>query len=183
MLMLRGHWGLRPSREMTMTSVAVAPGSLGAPPAMLTPKMYHLQQGLSPTSGSPISGKVSRPRNPFGPGESERSPRCPICGAARCDARESVSDARRSYGGVLRNGTQPRLESWNLIRGWSLDTAIVASRGGFLRRAFFWYRISPRSLIATCREPEVWMALPLRLRTNEGGHWFFFFFSSRSDFA
>ncbi|XP_039308278.1 uncharacterized protein LOC105207977 isoform X2 [Solenopsis invicta] len=42
---------------MTMTSVAVAPGSLGAPPAMLTPKMYHLQQGLSPTSGSPTSGK------------------------------------------------------------------------------------------------------------------------------
>ncbi|KYQ54335.1 Myosin-M heavy chain [Trachymyrmex zeteki] len=39
-----------------MTSVAVAPGSLGAPPAMLTPKMYHLQQGLSP-SGSPTSGK------------------------------------------------------------------------------------------------------------------------------
>ncbi|XP_014478402.1 PREDICTED: uncharacterized protein LOC106746366 [Dinoponera quadriceps] len=37
---------------MTMTSVAVAPGSLGSPPAMLTPKMYHLQQqGLSPTSG------------------------------------------------------------------------------------------------------------------------------------
>lgn len=43
-----------------MTSVAVAPGSLGAPPAMLTPKMYHLQQGLSPTSGSPTSGKVGR---------------------------------------------------------------------------------------------------------------------------
>ncbi|XP_011341894.1 uncharacterized protein LOC105281985 isoform X2 [Ooceraea biroi] len=42
---------------MTMTSVAVAPGSLGAPPAMLTPKMYHLQQGLSPTSGLPSSGK------------------------------------------------------------------------------------------------------------------------------
>ncbi|XP_025154288.1 uncharacterized protein LOC105186740 isoform X2 [Harpegnathos saltator] len=42
---------------MTMTSVAVAPGSLGAPPAMLSPKMYHLQQGLSPTSGSPTSGK------------------------------------------------------------------------------------------------------------------------------
>ncbi|XP_018053386.1 PREDICTED: uncharacterized protein LOC108690545 isoform X2 [Atta colombica] len=41
---------------MTMTSVAVAPGSLGASPAMLTPKMYHLQQGLSP-SGSPTSGK------------------------------------------------------------------------------------------------------------------------------
>ncbi|XP_018406292.1 PREDICTED: uncharacterized protein LOC108782510 [Cyphomyrmex costatus] len=41
---------------MTMTSVAVAPGSLGAPPAMLTPKMYHLQQGLSP-SGSPTSSK------------------------------------------------------------------------------------------------------------------------------
>lgn len=39
-----------------MTSVAVAPGSLGASPAMLTPKMYHLQQGLSP-SGSPTSGK------------------------------------------------------------------------------------------------------------------------------
>ncbi|XP_011632311.1 uncharacterized protein LOC105423991 isoform X2 [Pogonomyrmex barbatus] len=38
---------------MTMTSVAVAPGSLGTPPAMLTPKMYH----LSPTSGSPTSGK------------------------------------------------------------------------------------------------------------------------------
>nr|XP_012223181.1 PREDICTED: uncharacterized protein LOC105672673 [Linepithema humile]XP_012223182.1 PREDICTED: uncharacterized protein LOC105672673 [Linepithema humile]XP_012223184.1 PREDICTED: uncharacterized protein LOC105672673 [Linepithema humile] len=42
---------------MTMTSVAVAPGSLGAPPAMLTPKMYHLQQGLSPTSGSSTTGK------------------------------------------------------------------------------------------------------------------------------
>ncbi|XP_029663245.1 uncharacterized protein LOC115235535 [Formica exsecta] len=42
---------------MTMTSVAVAPGSLGAPPSMLTPQMYHLQQGLSPTSGSPASGK------------------------------------------------------------------------------------------------------------------------------
>ncbi|XP_011882658.1 PREDICTED: uncharacterized protein LOC105570224 [Vollenhovia emeryi] len=42
---------------MTMTSVAVAPGSLGAPPAMLTPKMYHLQQGLGPTSGTPTSGK------------------------------------------------------------------------------------------------------------------------------
>ncbi|XP_024869215.1 uncharacterized protein LOC112452962 [Temnothorax curvispinosus] len=40
-----------------MTSVAVAPGSLGAPPAMLNSKMYHLQQGLSPTSGSPTSGK------------------------------------------------------------------------------------------------------------------------------
>ncbi|XP_070160816.1 uncharacterized protein Rhogef64c [Polyergus mexicanus] len=42
---------------MTMTSVAVAPGSLGSPPSMLTPQMYHLQQGLSPTSGSPASGK------------------------------------------------------------------------------------------------------------------------------
>ncbi|XP_020291696.1 uncharacterized protein LOC109858640 [Pseudomyrmex gracilis] len=43
---------------MTMTSVAVAPGSLGAPPAMLTPKMYHLQQGLSPTSSdSTTAGK------------------------------------------------------------------------------------------------------------------------------
>ncbi|KAL0117965.1 hypothetical protein PUN28_008976 [Cardiocondyla obscurior] len=40
-----------------MTSVAVAPGSLGAPQAMLTPKMYHLQQGLGPTPGSPTSVK------------------------------------------------------------------------------------------------------------------------------
>jgi len=91
-----------------MTSVAVAPGSLGAPPTMLTPKMY-LQQGLSPTSGSPTSGKVG-PRNP--------------------SARESLDvrftesrDAMRERaclmrdGGVLRNGTQPRLKSWNLIRG------------------------------------------------------------------
>ncbi|XP_029175352.1 uncharacterized protein LOC114943795 [Nylanderia fulva] len=42
---------------MTMTSVAVAPGSLGAPPSMLSPQMYHLQQGLGPTSSSPASGK------------------------------------------------------------------------------------------------------------------------------
>ncbi|XP_054005240.1 uncharacterized protein LOC128890611 [Hylaeus anthracinus] len=42
---------------MTMTSVAVAPGSLGAPPSMLTPKMYHLQQGLSSTSASPSPEK------------------------------------------------------------------------------------------------------------------------------
>ncbi|XP_012147135.2 rho guanine nucleotide exchange factor at 64C isoform X1 [Megachile rotundata] len=42
---------------MTMTSVAVAPGSLGAPPSMLTPKMYHLQQGLNSTSASPTPGK------------------------------------------------------------------------------------------------------------------------------
>lgn len=41
-----------------MTSVAVAPGSLGAPPSMLTPKMYHLQQGLNSTSPSATSGKV-----------------------------------------------------------------------------------------------------------------------------
>ncbi|XP_031842023.1 rho guanine nucleotide exchange factor at 64C isoform X2 [Nomia melanderi] len=41
---------------MTM-SVAVAPGSLGAPPSMLTPKMYHLQQGLSSTSASPTPEK------------------------------------------------------------------------------------------------------------------------------
>lgn len=41
-----------------MTSVAVAPGSLGAPPSMLAPKMYHLQQGLNSTSPSPTSGKV-----------------------------------------------------------------------------------------------------------------------------
>ncbi|XP_076297924.1 rho guanine nucleotide exchange factor at 64C isoform X2 [Lasioglossum baleicum] len=41
---------------MTM-SVAVAPGSLGAPPSMLTPNMYHLQQGLNPTSASPTSEK------------------------------------------------------------------------------------------------------------------------------
>jgi len=61
-LMLRGHWGLRASREMTMTSVAVAPASLGAPPTMLTPKMYHLQQGLGPSSGSPSSSKVGIPR-------------------------------------------------------------------------------------------------------------------------
>lgn len=40
-----------------MTSVAVAPGSLGAPPSVLTPKMYHLQQGLNPTSVSPTPGK------------------------------------------------------------------------------------------------------------------------------
>ncbi|OAD54054.1 Intersectin-2 [Eufriesea mexicana] len=40
-----------------MTSVAVAPGSLGAPPSMLTPKMYHLQQGLNSTSASPTPGK------------------------------------------------------------------------------------------------------------------------------
>jgi len=128
-----------------MTSVAIAPGSLGAPPTMFTPKMYHLQQGLSLTSGSPTSGKVSS-KKPF-VRESEIT-RCPISGVAR----ESVSDARRSYDGVLRNGIPPRLESWNLIRGWSLDTAIVASCGGFLRRAFFWYRISPCSLIATCSE-------------------------------
>ncbi|XP_014612257.1 PREDICTED: intracellular protein transport protein USO1 [Polistes canadensis] len=42
---------------MTMTSVAVAPGSLVAPPAMLTPKMYHLQQPLNPSAPSPTSGK------------------------------------------------------------------------------------------------------------------------------
>ncbi|CAK9800669.1 Myosin-M heavy chain [Anthophora plagiata] len=42
---------------MTMTSVAVAPGSLGAPPSALTPKMYHLQQGLNSTSASPTPGK------------------------------------------------------------------------------------------------------------------------------
>ncbi|KAK2576799.1 hypothetical protein KPH14_005435 [Odynerus spinipes] len=42
---------------MTMTSVAVAPGSLVAPPAMLTPKMYHLQQPLNPPPASPTSGK------------------------------------------------------------------------------------------------------------------------------
>ncbi|KOC69220.1 Myosin-M heavy chain [Habropoda laboriosa] len=40
-----------------MTSVAVAPGSLGAPPSALTPKMYHLQQGLNSTSASPTPGK------------------------------------------------------------------------------------------------------------------------------
>ncbi|XP_043251977.1 uncharacterized protein LOC122397129 [Colletes gigas] len=42
---------------MTMTSVAVAPGSLGAPPSLLAPKMYHLQQGLSSTSASPTPEK------------------------------------------------------------------------------------------------------------------------------
>ncbi|XP_017892087.1 uncharacterized protein LOC108632184 [Ceratina calcarata] len=42
---------------MTMTSVAIAPGSLGTPPSMLTPKMYHLQQGLNSTSPSPTPGK------------------------------------------------------------------------------------------------------------------------------
>ncbi|XP_029053185.2 uncharacterized protein LOC114880883 isoform X1 [Osmia bicornis bicornis] len=42
---------------MTMTSVAVAPGSLGSPSSMLTPKMYHLQQGLNSTSASPTPGK------------------------------------------------------------------------------------------------------------------------------
>ncbi|XP_078048325.1 rho guanine nucleotide exchange factor at 64C isoform X2 [Augochlora pura] len=41
---------------MTM-SVAVAPGSLGAPPSMLTSNMYHLQQGLNTTSASPTSEK------------------------------------------------------------------------------------------------------------------------------
>lgn len=40
-----------------MTSVAVAPGSLGASPSLLTPKMYHLQQGLSSTSSSPTPEK------------------------------------------------------------------------------------------------------------------------------
>lgn len=40
-----------------MTSVAVAPGSLGPSPSMLSPQMYHLQQGLSPTSSSSASGK------------------------------------------------------------------------------------------------------------------------------
>ncbi|XP_076751746.1 rho guanine nucleotide exchange factor at 64C [Xylocopa sonorina] len=42
---------------MTMTSVAVAPGSLGAPPSMHAPKMYHLQQGLNSPSSSPTPGK------------------------------------------------------------------------------------------------------------------------------
>ncbi|KAL2735151.1 intracellular protein transport protein USO1 [Vespula squamosa] len=44
---------------MTMTSMAVGPGSFVAPPAMLTPKMYHLQQPLNPPPSSPTSGKVS----------------------------------------------------------------------------------------------------------------------------
>lgn len=152
-LMLRRHWGLRPSREMTMTSVAVAPGSLGAPPAMLTPKMYHLQQGcLSPTSGSSTSGKVSRPR---------------IARFARCDARESVSDARRSYDAAFY--VTGRKRGWNLIRGWSLYTAIVATCGGFLRRSFLWYRISPCSLIATCSES----GLTSYVFARRKGHWFF----------
>ncbi|KOX70195.1 hypothetical protein WN51_05631 [Melipona quadrifasciata] len=42
-----------------MTSVAVAPGSLGAPPSVFTPKMYHLQQGLNSTSPSPTPGKLN----------------------------------------------------------------------------------------------------------------------------
>lgn len=40
-----------------MTSVAVAPGSLGAPSSVLTPKMYHLQHGLTSTSSSPTPEK------------------------------------------------------------------------------------------------------------------------------
>ncbi|KAF7398718.1 hypothetical protein HZH66_006615 [Vespula vulgaris] len=40
--------------------MAVGPGSLVAPPAMLTPKMYHLQQPLNPPPSSPTSGKISR---------------------------------------------------------------------------------------------------------------------------
>lgn len=165
MLTLRGHWGLRPPREMTMTSVAVAPGSLGAPPAMLTPKMYHLQQGLSPTSGSPISGKVSRP--PCSAPERDLPPMSDLRSrAVRC-ARERVWDARRSYGGVLRNGTEPRLESWNLIRGWSLDIAIVASCGGFLRR--YLLLVSHFSSQSNCYlRGTVWtVSLPSRPRANE----------------
>nr|KAF7425440.1 hypothetical protein H0235_007878 [Vespula pensylvanica] len=38
--------------------MAVGPGSLVAPPAMLTPKMYHLQQPLNPPPSSPTSGKA-----------------------------------------------------------------------------------------------------------------------------
>jgi len=132
LLMLRRHWGLRPSREMTMTSVAVAPGSLGASPAMLTPKMYHLQQGLSP-SGSPTSGKVNPKTHP-----SENPRSLDVRNRAMRCARERVwCETQLLHGGVLRNGTQSRLESWNLIRSWSLDTAIVASCSGMLRRAFF----------------------------------------------
>lgn len=76
-----------------MTSVAVAPGSLGAPPAMLTPKMYHLQQGLSPTSGSPTTGKV------------RSESRIPRFALAPVRERACRTRARRSYG-VLHNGTQ-----------------------------------------------------------------------------
>ncbi|XP_015115447.1 uncharacterized protein LOC107040044 [Diachasma alloeum] len=42
---------------MTMTSVAVGPASLGAPPTMLTPKRYHYQQGMTPNSASPTPTK------------------------------------------------------------------------------------------------------------------------------
>lgn len=132
-----------------MTSVAVAPGSLGAPPSMLTPQMYHLQQGLSPTSGSPASGKVSRKKNP--PADISRA-RYPIYGAAiwMRSARESACRMRdASYAGVLHNGTKPRLKSWNLIRGRLLrDAELVrhrVSRGS--QGELFWCCISPRGLI------------------------------------
>lgn len=85
-----------------MTSVAVAPGSLGAPPSMLTPQMYHLQQGLSPTSGSSASGKVSRKRNSSADISDLQSR------SIACRMRDA------SYAGVLHNGTKPRLKSWNL---------------------------------------------------------------------
>lgn len=95
-MVLSIRWGLRPSREMTMTSVAVAPGSLGTSPAMLTPKMYHLQQGLSPTSGSPTSGKVGRDFLSGNPGY--RASRYPDLRRFARDlvsrTRESVSDKR-----------------------------------------------------------------------------------------
>lgn len=128
LLVLRRHWGLRPSREMTMTSVAVAPGSLGAPSSMLTSQMYHLQQGLSPTSGSPASGKVSW-KNPLV--DIRFMEPLDVMHGRACRMRDA------SYAGVLHNGTKPRLKSWNLIRGRLLRDAERFSRRAFLTLHFF----------------------------------------------
>lgn len=122
-----------------MTSVAVAPGSLGAPPSMLTPQMYHLQQGLSPMSGSPASGKVSRKKKKNPPADISRA-RYPIYGAAMDEMRGRACRMRdASYAGVLHNGTKPRLKSWNLIRGRLLrDAELVRHRvsRGLLKGSF-----------------------------------------------
>lgn len=126
---------------MTMTSVAVAPGSLGAPPSMLTPQMYHLQQGLSPTSGSPASGKVSR----------KKSTRRYIRFMEPLDTMRGRACRMRdaSYAGVLHNGTKPRLKSRNL-RGRLLRDAELwcgmKPRGS--QGELFWCCVSPRGLIA-----------------------------------